>query len=78
MPAAGYSYLDLYLMGLIAPSEVPDFFILRNLHYRHGGGGARRQAQQEMIERPNGIRERWIDYWETVAGHRSQMTAAPR
>lgn len=31
VPATGYSYLDLYLMGLIAPSEVPDFFVLRNL-----------------------------------------------
>ncbi len=31
VPATGWSYLDLYLMGLIGPSEVPDFFILRNL-----------------------------------------------
>jgi len=31
VPATGYSFLDLYLMGFIAPSEVPDFFILRNL-----------------------------------------------
>jgi hypothetical protein len=31
VPATGWSHLDLYLMGLIAPSEVPDFFILRNL-----------------------------------------------
>jgi hypothetical protein len=31
VPASGYSYLDLYLMGLISPAEVPDFFILRNL-----------------------------------------------
>ncbi|MGH9530409.1 MAG: hypothetical protein ACRD2S_10890, partial [Terriglobales bacterium] len=31
VPATGYSYLDLYLMGLIAPAEVPDFFILKNL-----------------------------------------------
>ena len=31
VPATGYSYLDLYLMGLISPSEVPDFFILKNL-----------------------------------------------
>ena len=31
MPATGWSYLDLYLMGLIGPGEVPDFFILRNL-----------------------------------------------
>jgi hypothetical protein len=31
VPATGWSYLDLYLMGLIGPSEVPDFFVLRNL-----------------------------------------------
>lgn len=31
VPATGYSFLDLYLMGLIAPAEVPDFFLLRNL-----------------------------------------------
>jgi len=31
VPATGWSYLDLYLMGLAAPAEVPDFFILRNL-----------------------------------------------
>jgi hypothetical protein len=31
VPATGYSYLDLYLMGLISPTEVPDFFILRHL-----------------------------------------------
>jgi hypothetical protein len=31
VPATGYSYLDLYLMGLISAAEVADFFILRNL-----------------------------------------------
>ena len=31
VPATGWSYLDLYLMGMISPAEVPDFFILRNL-----------------------------------------------
>jgi hypothetical protein len=31
VPATGYSYLDLYLMGLISAAEVPEFFILRNL-----------------------------------------------
>jgi hypothetical protein len=31
VPATGWSYLDLYLMGLISSTEVPDFFILRNL-----------------------------------------------
>jgi hypothetical protein len=30
VPATGYSYLDLYDMGLISPAEVPDFFLLRN------------------------------------------------
>src|SRR5205085_7113161 len=31
VPATGWSYLDLYLMGLITAQEVPDFFILRNI-----------------------------------------------
>jgi hypothetical protein len=31
VPATGWSYLDLYLMGFITAEEVPDFFILRNL-----------------------------------------------
>src|SRR5438094_442638 len=31
VPATGWSYLDLYLMGLVSAAEVPDFFILRNL-----------------------------------------------
>jgi hypothetical protein len=29
-PASGYSYLELYLMGFLPASQVPDFFILRN------------------------------------------------
>jgi hypothetical protein len=29
-PASGYSYLELYLMGLLPASAVPDFFVLRN------------------------------------------------
>ncbi len=33
VPATGYSYLDLYDMGLISPSEVPNFFLLQNLQY---------------------------------------------
>jgi hypothetical protein len=122
VPATGWSYLDLYLMGLIAPTEVPDFFILRNLvavgrdsnghpifkadrtkvsiqeviavegprmpdvdHAQkkfntgmvviveHGG-----KPSKELIERANGIRERWIDYWATTTGRRSSMTTSPR
>jgi len=122
VPATGYSYLDLYLMGLIAPAEVPDFFMLKNLveigkdanghpifkaertkvtiqdviavegprlpdvdHSQkkfntgivvvveHG-----KNPSHELIERANGIRQQWIDYWEMVTGHRASMTANPR
>lgn len=31
VPATAYSYLDLYLMGFISATEVPDFFLLKNL-----------------------------------------------
>ncbi|HEY6445626.1 MAG TPA: hypothetical protein VIY53_04145 [Acidobacteriaceae bacterium] len=121
VPATGYSYLDLYLMGMLGPSEVPDFFILRNLKpagkdanghpifkadrtkitiqdviavegprlpdvdhsqrdfntgmvmvVEHG-----RAPSAALIERTNGIRERWMDYWTTVTGHRSTMTTEP-
>jgi len=122
VPATGWSYLDLYLMGLAAPEEVPDFFILRNLTPagRDANGhsifkadrtkvriqdvitveGPRlpdvehsqkqfntgivviveqeRKPSKELIERANGIRERWIDYWTTTTGHRSSMTATPK
>ena len=122
VPATGWSYLDLYLMGLIAPSEVPDFFILRNLvaagkdssghpifkadrtkvtiqdviavHGPRLPDVVHSQKQfntgmvvvvehgkvpsKELIERTNGIRLRWMDYWETTTGHRSLMAASPR
>jgi hypothetical protein len=122
VPATGFSYLDLYLMGLISPAEVPDFFLLKNLvpagkdakghpifkadrtkvtindviavegprlpdvdHSQrkfntgivvvveHG-----KSPSRELIERANGIRERWIDYFETVTGHRASMTTNPQ
>ncbi len=31
VPASGYSYLDLYLMGLVQAEEVPDFFLIEDL-----------------------------------------------
>jgi hypothetical protein len=118
VPATGWSYLDLYLMGMISPAEVPDFFILRNLapSGRDANGHAIFKADRtkvtiqdviavngprlpdvdhaqkkfntgmvvvvehgktpskELIERTNGIRLRWMDYWETTTGHRSSMT----
>ena len=121
VPATGWSYLDLYLMGLAAPAEVPDFFILRNLVPAGKDANGRSifkadrtkvtlqdviaaegprlpdvehsqkqfntgivvivehgaKPSRELIERANGIRERWIDYWATTTGHRSSMTATP-
>ena len=122
VPATGWSYLDLYLMGLIAPSEVPDFFLLRNLvpQQRDTNGhmvfkadrtkvtindviaaeGSRTpdvdHAQKRfntgmvivlehghapppaLLEHVDGIRLRWMDYWDTTTGHRSVMTTDPR
>ncbi len=122
VPPTGYSYLDLYLMGLITPAEVPDFFILRNLVQtgKDANGhpifkadrtkvtiqdviaveGPRLPAvdqsqrkfntgmvvvvehgatpSRELIERTNGIREQWMDYWTTATGHRSTMATQPR
>ena len=122
VPATGYSYLDLYLMGLITPGEVPDFFLLRNLvpTGRDANGhpifkanrikvtiqdviaveGPRlpsvdraqkefntgmvvvvehgAKPTRELIERTNGIREKWMDYWTTATGHRSSMATQPR
>jgi hypothetical protein len=121
VPATGWSYLDLYLMGFIAPSEVPDFFMLRNLAPagRDSNGhpifkadrtkvtiqdviaveGPRlpdvdhsqknfntgmvvvvehgKTPSRELLEKTNGIRLRWMDYWTTTTGHRSTMTAEP-
>jgi len=31
----------------------------------------------ELIERANGIRAGWIEFWSTTTGHRSIMTASP-
>lgn len=122
VPATGYSYLDLYLMGLISAAEVPDFFLLRNLTpvgkdiNGHGIFKAERtrvtiqdviaaegprspdvdhsqrkfntgivvvvehgqSPSRELMERANGIQQRWIQYWEITTGHRASMTANPR
>jgi hypothetical protein len=121
VPATGWSYLDLYLMGLISPTEVPDFFILRNLSpagkdanghsvfkadrtkvtikdviaaegerlpkvdksqrqfntgmvlvVQHGAS-----PTKELIERANGIRKQWIEYFSITTEHRASMTANP-
>ena len=122
VPSTGWSYLDLYLMGMISPAEVPDFFILRNLQPqgRDANGhpifkadrtkvtiqdviaveGPRtpdvnhsqrafntgmvmvvehgKQPSRELIERTEGIRKQWLEYWPITTDHRSSMTANPQ
>jgi len=122
VPATGWSYLDLYLMGLISAVEVPDFFMLKNLAaagtdanghpifradrtkvtvqdvianegprlpdvshsqrkfntgivvmVEHGG-----RPSKELLERAEGIRKRWMDYFSVTTGRRASMTANPR
>jgi hypothetical protein len=34
-----------------------------------------KKPSPELIERAGGIRNAWMDYWETTTGHRSSMTA---
>jgi len=121
VPASGYSYLDLYLMGLIAAAEVPDFFIVRplvrigtdangrpifkgqrmriaiqdviaaqgprspdvNHSQRHFNTGIvvivehGRTPSAELMNRANGIRRQWIDYWAITTGRRASMTVDP-
>jgi hypothetical protein len=121
VPATGWSYLDLYLMGLISPAEVPDFFILRNLvpagkdanghsifkadrtkvtiqdiiaaESERSPGVDKSQRQfntgmvivvqhgakpsSDLIERTDGIRKQWIDYFSITTGRRACMTASP-
>jgi hypothetical protein len=121
VPATGYSYLDLYLMGLISPAEVPDFFILRNLvpAGRDANGHPIFKADRtkvtiqdviaaegprlpdvdhsqrrfntgmvvvvqhgmkpsaELVERTEGIRKQWIEYFSIATGRRATMTASP-
>jgi hypothetical protein len=122
VPSTGWSYLDLYLMGLIAPTEVPDFFMLSNLAPAGRDSSGRptfkadrtkitlqdviavegprlpdvehaqkafntglvlvvepgKTPSRELVERVNGIRRQWLEYWVTTTGHRSSMTASPR
>jgi hypothetical protein len=122
VPATGWSYLDLYLMGLISAQEVPDFFILRSLvpagrdpqgHLIYEASRTKitiqdviaaegprlpdvyhsqrafntgmvvmvehgKKPSKELMERADGIRQKWIDYWWRTTGGRSTMTTNPR
>lgn len=121
VPAKGFSHLDLYLMGLLPPSEVPDMMVLENLERvgedeegnpvfrgdpltvtienivaangvrlpRHGDARTEfntgvvgivlpgEEPSDELLERMEGIRETWIEYWDLTTGGRSSMTTHP-
>ncbi|HEY2461480.1 MAG TPA: hypothetical protein VGI16_11760 [Candidatus Acidoferrum sp.] len=122
VPATGYSYLDLYLMGLISAAEVPDFFLLKNLAQAGKDANGRpifkaermkvtvgdvisaagprlpdvdhsqrkfntgivvvvehgQRPSAELVERAEGIRRQWIEYWRTVTGQRASMAVDAR
>jgi hypothetical protein len=109
----------MYLMGLMARSDVPFFFILRNLTAEGKDANGRpifkgertritigdviavegprhpdvdhsqkqfntgmvmvvehgKKPSRELIERVDGVRKAWIDYFGTITGHRASMTA---
>ena len=48
---AGFSWLDLYLMGLATPDEVPDMFILHNL--RTGGAAHSKKSGSANASAPS-------------------------
>jgi hypothetical protein len=33
-----------------------------------------KQPSKELIERVNGIRKQWMEYWAIATGHRASMT----
>ena len=47
--AGGFSWLDLYLMGLATPEEVPDMFILRNLQQLTSDPRGPYAAEKEIV-----------------------------
>jgi hypothetical protein len=40
---------------------------------RHG-----EKPSRELVERAEGIRKQWMDYFSITTGHRASMTANPR
>jgi len=40
--------------------------------------GHEQRPSREVLERANGVRKQWIQYWEITTGHRASMSAAPR
>jgi len=122
-PASGWSYLDLYLMGILPAEDVPDFFLLEDLaptgeedengfpvftgrridisiddviayngprnppfeeaqrEYRTAMVGVVLPGEDpspELLERLEGIRRAWVDYWSRTTGGVSTMDTSLR
>ncbi|HSR43360.1 MAG TPA: hypothetical protein VLL48_14325, partial [Longimicrobiales bacterium] len=119
-PASGFSYLELYFIGVLAPEGVPDFFLLTNTEragiddqgrpilradridvtiddiIAHNGPREPsfedapkefatafvavvlpgRTPSAELLERTDGIRRQWIDYWATATGGVATMSTS--
>jgi hypothetical protein len=50
VPASGYSYLELYLIGVLAPEEVPDFFLLTNIERAGRDDQGRQVVRADKID----------------------------
>jgi hypothetical protein len=119
-PASGFSYFELYQIGVLAPEDVPPFFILWNIE-RMGRDAEGRQIvradkidiaiedviahdgprvpsfadaprvfntamvavvlpgqtpSSELLARTEGIRQRWIRYWEKITGGAATMSTS--
>jgi hypothetical protein len=49
-PASGFSYFELYLIGVLAPEQVPPFFLLRNQQPAGQDAQGRRMVRAEKID----------------------------
>jgi hypothetical protein len=49
-PASGFSYLELYLIGVLAPEDVPPFFLLTNPRPAGRDGQGRPMVRAERID----------------------------
>jgi hypothetical protein len=120
VPASGYSYLELYLIGVLPPEDVPDFFLLTEVEATAQDDQGRRIVRgnkiditigdiiahngvrvpsfdhapkefstafvavvlpgqtpsAELLERTDGIRRAWMNYWSRVTGSVSTMSTS--
>lgn len=49
-PASGFSYLELYMIGVLAPEDVPPFFLLENTRPAGRDGEGRPLVRADRID----------------------------